>query len=89
MLLQGVLDRTGYFEIAAAYAEPDGFLKEYSYRVEIHIKTEEVIGDPRGGWNGVLALAGETRAFTEYPESERSGVWSKNFEEIADFLATR
>ena len=63
-------DRTGYFEISTVYADPEGKVLEYSYQVPVHFKKEEVVKDPRGGWNGVLCLEGEKRAFTEYPETE-------------------
>jgi XTP/dITP diphosphohydrolase len=88
-LLKDAPDRTGYFELAAVYAEPDGFTKECSYTVEIHIIEHEIAPDPRGGWGGLLALKGETRAFSEYSESERLSVWSKNFETLAAFINDR
>lgn len=82
-------DRTGYFELAAVYAKANRDVKEFVYKVPIHIKTKIDREDPRGGWNGVICLEGEMRAFTEYPEEERLSVWSKNFEEIARFLDSR
>lgn len=81
-------DRTGHFEIATAYADSNGTVKEYSYTVPVHFKTEEVVKDPRNGWSGLLCLEGETRAFTEYPEEERLSVWNKNYHSIAEFLNT-
>lgn len=89
LLLKDAPDRSGYFELAAAYAEPDGFVKEFSYTVEVYIKDMEVVSDPRHGWNGLLALKGESRAFTEYSEEERVEVWKKNFDAIAEFLSRR
>ncbi len=80
-------DRTGYFEIATVYAEPLGLVKEFVCRVPIHIKEKEIVKDPRNGWNGILCLANEERAFTEYPEEERLDVWNKNFMNIAKFLS--
>jgi len=85
-ILDNEKDRTGYFEISAVYAEPSGLVKEFVYQVPIHIKKKEVVKDPRNGWNGILCLANEERAFTEYPEEERLDVWSKNFLDIAKFL---
>lgn len=85
-IMENEQDRTGYFEIATAYAEPSGLVKEFVYQVPIHIKNKEVVKDPRNGWDGLLCLAGETRAFTEYPEEERIDSWSKNFNDIAKFL---
>jgi len=80
-------DRSGHFEIAAAYAASDGVVKEFVYQVPIHFKKEETINDPRGGWNGLLCLEGESRAFTEYPEEERLNVWNKNYYKIAEYLS--
>lgn len=82
-------DRTGYFEIGTVYAEPNGRTLEYTYQVPIHFKKEEVVKDPRGGWNGVLCLEGEERAFTEYPEEERLDSWNKNYYKIAEELSKK
>ncbi len=87
-LLKDQADRSGYFELAAVYAEPSGFTKEFVYQVPIHIKLKEIVKDPRGGgWNGVLCLKREERAFTEYPEEQRLDVWNKNYKDIAKFLS--
>lgn len=87
-LLKACNDRTGYFEIATVYAEPNGLTKEYAYKVPIHFKTKEVVQDPRGGWNGLICLKGEKRAFTEYPEEERLKVWNRNYYKIAKLLSS-
>ena len=79
-------DRTGHFDLALAYAQPDGELKEFVYTVPIKIKEEIEVNDPRGGWNSVLCLESETRAFSEYPEEERLPVWNKNYVEVAKLL---
>lgn len=79
-------DRSGSIEIATVYAEMDGFTLEYSYTVPIFFKDKIVIPDPRNGWDGILMLENETRAFTEYPEIERVDVWNKNFIAMAEFL---
>ncbi|MBI2021615.1 hypothetical protein HYS93_01880 [Candidatus Daviesbacteria bacterium] len=86
-LLKDARDRSGYFELAAVYAEPLGFTKEFVYQVPIHIKLKEIVKDPRGGWDGILCLEGEKRAFTEYPYEERENVWNKNYQKIAEFLS--
>lgn len=86
-LLELSEDRTGYFEISTVYADPEGKVLEYSYQVPVHFKKEEVVKDPRGGWNGVLCLEGEERAFTEYPETERLDSWNKNYVKIAEELS--
>lgn len=82
-LMKNESDRTGHFELALAYAKPDGVVKEFVYNVPVKIKEKIEVDDPRGGWNGILCLDSETRAFTEYPEEERASVWNKNYIEIA------
>lgn len=88
-LLKNQKDRTGYFEIATVYAEPSGLVKEFVYQVPIYIKNKEKVKDPKGGWNGILCLKGEPRAFTEYPEQTRLHAWNKNYLSIAEFLKRR
>jgi non-canonical purine NTP pyrophosphatase (RdgB/HAM1 family) len=80
-------DRTGYFEISTVYADSTGKLLEYTYQVPIHFKKEEAVKDPRDGWNGIICLKGENRAFTEYPETERLSNWNKNYIKIAEELS--
>lgn len=79
-------DRSGYFELSAAVAYPNGDVKNFSYQVPIHIKENIVTPDPRNGWNGVICLEGENRAFTEYPSEERDSVWAANFKQIAELF---
>jgi XTP/dITP diphosphohydrolase len=78
-------DRSGYFEIAAVYASPDGFFKEFVYQVPITIALEEK-GDLQKGWARVLMLKDDTRTFAEYPEQERVHVWNKNYQAIVNYL---
>jgi non-canonical purine NTP pyrophosphatase (RdgB/HAM1 family) len=78
-------DRSGYFEIAAVYARPDGSFKEFVYQVPIEIATEER-GELQDGWAKVLMLKDETRTFAEYPEQERAFAWNKNYQEIATYM---
>lgn len=86
-ILKAFNDRTGYFEIATVYAEPNEKTKEYVYRVQIHFKTQEVVKDQGYGWNGLICLQKDIRAFTEYPEEERLKVWNRNYYKIAKFLS--
>jgi XTP/dITP diphosphohydrolase len=88
-LLSLAKDRTGYFEIATVYVHPDGDKQEFVYQVPIYIKEREAVKDPRGGWNGLICLKGETRAFSEYPEEDRLQVWSKNYYRIAKHLTSK
>jgi len=78
-------DRSGYFEIATVYAEPNGFNKDFVFQVQIVIVREEK-GSLQGGWNRIIKLQGEDRTLAEYPETERVDVWNKNYIEIAKWL---
>jgi inosine/xanthosine triphosphate pyrophosphatase family protein len=73
-------DRTGYFELAAVIAWPDGSTKEYSYRVPILI-SKRLLGE-RGNWNKILMLKGINKSLGESTEEENVTVWNKNFVNI-------
>jgi len=77
-------DFGGYFEIAAVYAEPKGFTKEFIFRVPIKISKE--IKGTKGNWDRVLMLADSNKTLSEQTEEENINVWNKNFVEIAKFL---
>lgn len=81
-------DRSGYFEIATVYAEPNGFFKDYVYQVPIEISTE-IKGSLQDGWSRIIQLAKQNRTFAEYPEEERKEVWNKNFDELAKWLTEK
>lgn len=81
-------DRSGYFEIATVYAEPNGSTKEFVYRVPIEIATEEK-GNLQNGWARIIRLKEETRTFAEYPEEKRLDVWNQNYKSIAEWLLSR
>ncbi|MFA6076946.1 MAG: non-canonical purine NTP pyrophosphatase [Candidatus Paceibacterota bacterium] len=78
-------DRDGFFEIAAVYAKPDGFFKEFIYQVPITIALKEK-GKLQKGWARVLMLKNDKRTFAEYPEQERLSVWNKNYQAIAMYI---
>jgi non-canonical purine NTP pyrophosphatase (RdgB/HAM1 family) len=83
--LKNYNDRSGYFEIAAVYAKPDGSFKEFVYQVPITISLEER-GELQKGWARVLMLENDKRTFAEYPEQERVSAWNKNYQAIALYL---
>lgn len=85
-ILKTQKDRSGYMEVATVYAEPNGFTLEYSYKVPIFFGDKIIVPDPKNGWSGIIRLANETRALTEYPEKERVNIWNKNYISIAEFL---
>ena len=84
-IMENESDRSGYFEIATVYAEPNGFTKEYVFKVPIIIAKKER-GNFQTGWNRIIQLKGEKRTLAEYPEEERLGVWNKNYKAIARWL---
>jgi len=86
-ILKNEGDRTGYIELAAVYARPDGFVKEYVYQVPIKIAEEER-GELQKGWNRIIMFKEENRTLAEYPEKERLEIWNKNYEEIARWLSS-
>lgn len=85
-ILKTQKDRSGYMEVATVYAEPSGFTLEYTYKVPIYFENKINIPDPKKGWSGIIRLANEARALTEYPEEERVNIWNKNYIFIAEFL---
>jgi len=87
-LLSTQNDRTGYFEVAAAYAEPNELTKTFIFQVNISFSAEPR-GNLSGGWNRIIILEGENRTLAECNEKERVNVWNKNYIEIAKFLSER
>ena len=87
-LLSEEPDRSGYFEIATVYAEPDGITKEYVFKVPIIFSKEEK-GNLQNGWARIIMLENENRTLAEYPEEERVGIWDNNYQEIAKWLISR
>lgn len=81
-MLKNQSDRSGYFEIAAVYANPKGECKEYVFKVPIKIALEEK-GNLQSGWNTIIQFENEDKTFAEYLDKERVDVWNKNFELIA------
>ncbi len=84
-LMSQTSDRSGHFELALVYAEPNGKTKDFIFTVPITLSTEER-GTLLSGWARLLMLEGDTRTLAEYPEAERTHVWNKNYQDIADLL---
>ncbi len=84
-ILENEKDRTGYFEVATVWAEPDGHTKEYLFQVPITISKEEK-GDLQKGWNRIICLSGEDKTLAEYPEENRINIWNQNYRKIAEEL---
>ena len=81
-------DRTGHFEVATVYAQPDGKTFEYVFQVPITFG-KEIKGENPKGWNGLIRLYDEERAISEYPEEERLYIWNQGYEKIAKYLLTK
>jgi XTP/dITP diphosphohydrolase len=84
-ILKNFSDRTGHFEIATVYAEPDGKVFEYVFQVPVTFG-EEIKGNNSKGWNGLIRIGDETRAITEYPEEERLHIWNQGYEAVARYI---
>lgn len=77
-------DRSGHFEIATVYAEPNGKVFEYVFQVPITFG-EEIKGNNSRGWNGLIRIGDEIRAITEYSEQERLYIWNQGYEAVAKY----
>ena len=79
-------NRNGHFELAAAYIDEVGELREFSYQVPVEFSRKPK-GDPNQRWERILKFKDDARVFAEYPEGERANAWTKNYEEIARLIA--
>ncbi len=86
-MLDCLEDNTGFFEVATAYAEPNGKTIENVFRVPMTFGLEIKKGGH--GWNGLIRILNETRAITEYPEEERLHIWNQGYEAIAKKLINK
>jgi inosine/xanthosine triphosphate pyrophosphatase family protein len=78
-------DRSGYFEVALAYADPQGNVEVRVFQVPIEFATEPRGSDSKN-WDRIILLKGEKRTLAEYPEEERRHIWTKNYSSIAEFI---
>lgn len=78
----------GWFEVATVYAEPNGKIFEYTFKVPMTFGKESKGNNPKG-WNGLIRLNKETRAITEYPEEERLHIWNEGYEAVARYLKNK
>lgn len=84
-LLEGK-DRTGYFEMALAYATPDGETMEYSYQLPCVVASDMRPGSKDFGWDTIICLGNDHRALSEYPAEERYHFFTHNFVDLARYL---
>ncbi|HCH34922.1 MAG: Non-canonical purine NTP pyrophosphatase [Candidatus Saccharibacteria bacterium GW2011_GWC2_48_9] len=85
-ILNTLSSRTGYFELSAAFADEDGKVSEFSYKVPIEFALEPK-GDESQRWERLIKFPNDTKVFAEYNESERVSTWSKNYEQIAQMIS--
>ena len=85
-LMKSEKDRRGYFELAAAYAKPNGEVKTYKYRVPIKI-SDKPKGN-RGNWNkAIILIDNPKKTLAESEEGENNGLWTKNYKKIAEDIS--
>lgn len=73
----------GYFEMALAYALPNGEFVEYSYQLPTTMATEVRSGNKDFGWDTIICLGEEKRALSEYPAKDRYKFFTNNFVALA------
>lgn len=79
-------DRTGYFEMALAYATPKGELIEFSFQQSCVIAKEIRPGGKDFGWDSIICLSNENRALSEYSAKDRYQFFTQNFVRLAEKL---
>lgn len=84
-LLQGK-ERTGYFEMALAYATLDGNVIEFSYQLPCVIAENVRFGGKDFGWDSIICLGNDSRALSEYPSEDRYRFFTQNYVKLAEKL---
>lgn len=85
-ILQALSVTEGYFVLSAAMVDKDGTLHEFSYKVPVVFELSPR-GDESQGWEQLMRFPDSELVFAEYPSSDRSEVWSKNYEQAAQVIA--
>ncbi len=81
-LMRNIKDRSGYFEIAAAYAKASGEVKTFIFKVPIKI-SDKIQGNERN-WDRIIMFPESTRTFAEMTEEENVDIWDKNYIAIGE-----
>lgn len=84
-LIKQLGNNKGHFEVATVLAYSNGETFEYVFQVPMTFGEESKGKNPKG-WNGLIRLYDETRAITEYPETERLPIWNQGYEAVARHL---
>lgn len=86
VLLQAFSVNEGHFELAAAFVDKNGELHEFSYQVPVVFEMNPR-GDEAQNWERFMRFPDNAKVFAEYPSSERSAIWSKNYAQAAQLIA--
>lgn len=84
--LKNKSDRTAYFELALAYATPEGKLIELIDRVPCHIATEIHEGNKDFGWDSIICVDPSNKPLCEQAPQERNAPFIQNFITLAKML---
>jgi len=89
-ILEPFEDRSGYFECAVSFCEPDKCPITFVEKFEIEINDKET-GElaPQKAWDRILKFKGETRTFAQYPFEGRIHIWAKPYEKLAKTINYR
>lgn len=79
-------DRTGYFEMALAYANPSGCIIELSYRLPCVVSDNIRCGGKDFGWDSIICIGDEHRSLSEYPQADRYQFFTQNYVKLAKKL---
>jgi non-canonical purine NTP pyrophosphatase (RdgB/HAM1 family) len=74
-----------YFELGAAYCDETGEVHEFSYQVPV-VMSNEIKGTHELRWERLMMFPGDTKTFAELDADDRLGVWTKNYEAIAELI---
>lgn len=81
-ILKHEKNRKGHFELALAYAKPNGAVKEFSYKIPFVLSIEAK--GSRGNWNKSIIIDEKTgKTIGETEEKENVDVWNKNYYSLA------
>ncbi len=84
--LIGNNDRTGYFEMALAYAKPNKKIIEFSFKIPTKIVKIPRSGKKDFGWDSIISLGENSKTLSEYLQADRYALFTHNFIQLAKML---
>ena len=81
-LMKDAKDRSAYMEVAAAYRNSKGEVKEYVFRVPLMISYK--IQGTSKNWDRIMMMAGDNRTFSELKDDDYLDTWNRNYLLIAE-----